>query len=170
MDRQLRSFITGLGVVFALLMGVTNPLQAKDLTTRLGIGYRDQFAVGLPSIAVQYYPNPKLGLGAALGVDTESDRSRFGVSVKVARIIYMETNLNFYMGTSVALISTSVSSGKNESGFELNGIIGCEYFFAGLENLGFTFETGVGVRSISSGVNFRTFGDHPIKGGIIFYF
>jgi hypothetical protein len=156
-------------VVFGVWAGFLQSVHAKDLTTRLGVGYKDQFSVALPSIAVQYYPNANLGVAAALGLDTQSQNSKFGFSVKVFRVIYMEDNLNFYMGTSAGLVSVE-SGSSTSSGFELNGLIGCEYFFGGLENLGFTFETGVAVRSISSGVSFRTVGDSPLRGGVTFYF
>ena len=59
---------------------------------------------------------------------------------------------------------------ENQSGFELMGFVGTEFFFSGLEGLGFTFEAGVGIRSDSNGTLFRTIGGHPFRGGIIFYF
>lgn len=148
------------------------PTQAKDLTSRLGVGYADQFGVegGLPSLAVRYYPNPELGVAAHLGVDTEKDNSKFGFMAKVFRILFMEDNMNFYMGAGAGLISREQAGGTNDSGFELSGYFGGEFFFTGLDSLGFSFEAGVGVTSISSEVRFRTIGDHPLKAGIIFYF
>ncbi len=144
--------------------------QAKDLSNRLGIGYANQFSTNIPSLAVRYYPNSKLALGAELGVDTEQNNSNFGFQVNVHRIIFTEENLNFYMGSAGGLISTQSNGSSTQSGFELSAIVGCEFFFTGLENLAFSFEAGMGVDSISSQVRVRTIGDSPLQAGILFYF
>lgn len=167
-------------VFFAFLLSL--PVFAKDLSNRLGVGYSDQFGVtnsgggqgSLPSLALRYFPNNELALGAAIGVDTEKDASKFGFMAKVMRIVFQEDNLNFYLGAGAGLISqeTANSTGgfDNDSGFDLAGFGGAEFFMPGLESLGFSFEAGVGVTSISSEVRFRTIGDHPLRAGMIFYF
>lgn len=155
--------------VFLLAMAFASSVQAKDMSQRLGIGYKNQFGADLPGIAVQYYPGADLGLSATLAVDTENDNSRFGFMAKLYRIIFHEDNLNFYMGAGAGLVSQEINQ-DNQSGFELMGFGGAEFFFTGLENLGFSFEAGAAITSISSGVRFRTFGDHPLRAGITFYF
>lgn len=142
---------------------------AKDLSHRLGVGYKNQFANDVPAVALQYYPGADLGLSLALGVDTTKDNSRFGAMAKLYRIIFQEDNANFYMGAGAGLITTEVNA-KSESGFELMGYVGAEFFLPGLENIGFSFEAGPAITSISSGVRFRTYGDSPLRAGIIFYF
>lgn len=158
------------GVVLVAVL-VSLPAWGRDLTNRLGVGYSDQFGVngGLPSLAARYYPSPELALGAALGVDTEKNNSRFGFMAKVMRIVFPEDNLNFYLGASAGLISEE-TAGNNDSGFDLSGFGGAEFFLPGLDSLGVSFEAGVGVTSISSEVRFRTIGDHPLRAGMIFYF
>jgi hypothetical protein len=156
-------------ILMTLVTGLSSVSFAKDLTNRLGVGYTDQFSTNLPSIAARYYPDPKFGFSAALGVDTQKDESRFGFMLKAYRIIFMEDNLNFYMGAGAGVLSREIA-GNNKSGFELSGFGGAEFFFAGLENLGFSFETGIAITSISSETRFRTLADHPLKAGIIFYF
>ena len=143
--------------------------EARDMTNRMGIGYKNQFANEIPGIALQYYPGADLGLSASLGVDTQKDSSKFGAMLKLYRIIFQEDNLNFYMGAGAGLVSQE-RAGANESGFELMGFGGCEFFFTGLENIGFSFEMGTAITSLSSNVRFRTFGDSPLRAGIIFYF
>ncbi len=145
---------------------------AKDMTNRLGVGYKNQFAIdGLAGgVAAQYYPSADLGFSAALGVDTQQSNSKFGFMGKVYRIIFTEENMNFYMGAGAGLISNQTNAASTDSGFELNGFTGGEFFIHGLDSLGFTFEAGVGISSMGSGVRFRTFGDSPLRGGIIFYF
>ena len=164
-----------ISVVLALFLAPTVGLS-KDLSSRLGVGISDQFAEvngsSLPSVMVKYYPSMDLGFSAALAVDTEKDNSKFGFLVKMYKLLgggFMEDNLNFYMGGGAGLLSVE-QSGENDSGFELTGFAGAEFFFSGLENLGFSFEAGVGVVSISSEVRFRTIADHPFRAGITFYF
>lgn len=146
-------------------------LHAKELGNRLGIGYSNQFGLtqDLPSIAFRYYPNSDYGFMAALGVDTQEDNSRFGAQAKILKIVFKEDNLNFYTGAGAGLVSREENN-ENDSGFDLSGFVGAEFFLPGLENLGFNFEAGVGVTSIDNEVRFRTIGDHPLRAGIFFYF
>lgn len=158
-------------VIGLLLVLVSfSPAFAKDLGDRLGIGYKDQFSNEVPGVAVQYYPSREFGLAAVLGLDTQKDASKFGLMLKAMRVVFEENNMNFYMGGGAGLISQELAAGQNESGFELIGFAGAEFFFSGLENLGFSFETGVGIASIASQTRFRTIGDSPIKAGVTFYF
>ena len=157
-----------IGLLICLL--IQSPLtQAKNLTNRLGIGMSNKYSFDMPSLAAQYYPNSEFGFTAALGVDTRKDNSLFGIQGGIRRNIFEESNLNFYMGGTLSLISVE-TAGNSESGFELNGVVGAEFFLTGLENLGFNFETGIGVASLKSGTRFRTLGSDPFHAGIIFYF
>ncbi len=144
-------------------------VYAKTLVNRLGVGYKNQFSIDMPAIAAQYYPTPDIALSGALGLDTEKNHSKFGFMTRVNQVIFREDSLNFYMGAGLGFVSQEINS-KTTSGFELQGFIGAEYFFSGLNSLGFSFEAGVGVTSIDDSVRFRTFGDHPLRAGIIFYF
>lgn len=166
--RSSSSFVLAIAL-FVGSLTVAGRAEAKDMTNRLGVGYKDTFSINLPGMALQYYPGADLGLSGVLGVDTQRDSSKFGMMAKVHRIIFHEENLHFYMGAGAGLISVE-SAGSNQSGFELTGFAGTEFFFAGLENLGFSFEVGVGVTSLSNSVRFRTTGDSPVRAGIIFYF
>jgi hypothetical protein len=160
----MKKIVVSFLLVFIFAQGVF----AKELATRLGVGFTDPFSQSLPSLSVRYYPSTNIGLAAALGVDTQADNSKFGFLVKLYRVVFTEDNMNFFMGAGAGLLSSEVA-GVNESGFELSGIVGGEFFFTGLESLGFSFETGVGITSVSSGVRFRTIGLAPFKAGIIFY-
>lgn len=145
--------------------------EAKDLTNRLGIGYSNQFSTDLPSIAARYYPSQDIAISGALGLYTGTANSKFGFMAKVHRVVFPEDNMNFYMGAGAGLLSNKVTANNtNESGFELLGFAGAEFFFTGLDSLGFSFEAGVGIVSVSSGVTFRTIGDSPFKANVIFYF
>ncbi|MGE0526935.1 MAG: organic solvent tolerance protein [Bdellovibrionales bacterium] len=164
----MRGFIVGMLI---LLASFSTGVLAKELESRLGVGYANQFGLNqdLPSVALRYYPNSQYGLMGALGVDTEKDASRFGFQMKILKLVFKEDNLNFYTGAGAGIISRELD-GSTDSGFDLTGFVGAEFFFAGLENLGFNFEAGVGVTSVSSEVRFRTIGDHPLRAGLFFYF
>ena len=163
---SFRLFLPCLVVISALSV---DPAFAKDLTSRLGIGFKNQSSVDLPGIAVQYWPGSELGVSATVGLDTQTNNSKFSAMGKVYRVIFPEDNLNFYMGAGAGMLSVE-TVGKNESGFELLGFAGVECFIPGLDSVGWSFEAGTAITSISSGTRFRTFGDSPLRAGAIFYF
>ncbi|PIU01017.1 MAG: organic solvent tolerance protein [Bdellovibrionales bacterium CG10_big_fil_rev_8_21_14_0_10_45_34] len=163
------SLLRGLLLVMLISLSSGTAAFAKDMTSRLGIGYSNQLYNNVPSVKTQYYPSREIGLSAALGIDSGDTNSKFGLLVQIRRIVFEEPNMNFYMGGGGGLISQKVST-TNESGYELMATFGAEFFFSGLENLGLTFEAGFGVVSISSEVRFRTIAHHPLNAGMIFYF
>ena len=61
------------------------------------------------------------------------------------------------MGGNIAMITNEVATVK-DSGFELAALVGGEFFLNGLDSLGFTFETGVGVTNVKK-VRFKTVGE-----------
>jgi hypothetical protein len=153
----------------ALILFFCQIVHAKDLSHRLGVGYSDQFAVSIPSVAVRYYSSEDVGFAMQMGVNTESDNSKFGFGGRFYKIIFPEDHMNFYMGAGAGLLSTKIKN-VNDSGFELNAFCGGEFFIPGLDSLGMSFEAGVGIVSLSNGVNFRTIADSPVRAGMIFYF
>jgi hypothetical protein len=158
-------------VIIALILTLSAGSSfAKDLTHRLGVGYANQMGVDVPSLQAKYWANSELGFSADLGIKTGDKDSAFGILVKAYKVIFPEENLNFYMGGGAGLISQKVNGGTNDSGFELMGFIGAEFFLPGLESLAFSFEAGVGVVSIKSDTEFRTIGHSPLNAGMIFYF
>lgn len=159
--------------VLSLIFLVTSTGFAKDLSTRLGVGIKNNNSVDLPSIAAVYYPNADVGLTGSLGVDTQENSSKFAFNAGIRRILFKENNMNFYYGGQVGLLNVETDTGagtsNKESGFEMNVVFGAEFFFTGLDSLGFSFEGGVGLSSLDE-TRFRTVGDHPLKAGLIFYF
>lgn len=157
--------------IFLLVFVAVAPTQlvlAKDLSNRLGIGIKNNNSIDLPALAAVYYPNADIGFTGSIGVDTQEDNSKFAVNAGIRKILFRENNLNFYYGGQAGLVNFE-SAGDKESGFELNVVFGAEFFFGGLESLGFSFEGGVGLSSLDE-TRFRTIGDHPLKAGLIFYF
>lgn len=150
---------------------ITMTSAAKDLSQRLGVGFANQFGVSksMPSVAVRYYPNQQYGMQGAVGVDTEKDNNRFGASGKFIKIVFREDNMNFYIAAQGGLVSRQ-QDGTTNSGIDAAATFGGEFFLPGLESLGFCFEAGVGVTSVSSDMRFRTIGDTPLNAGMFFYF
>ncbi len=147
-------------------------VYAKDLANRLGVGIKNNNSMDLPALATVYYPNADVAFTGSLGVDTQEDNSKFAANAGIRKILFREDHLNFYYGGQVGLVNmeTPTATGSNkESGFEMNVVFGAEFFFAGLDSLGFSFEGGFGLSSLDS-TRFRTIGDHPLKAGLIFYF
>lgn len=157
-------------LVSALLLNVTmaSSASAKELVNRLGIGVKHDTSIDLPSLSVIYHPTSDIGITGGLGIDTQKDASRFSFNGGVRRIVFKEDNMNFFMGGELGLINREVL-GEKQSGFYLSGLFGGEFFFAGLENLGFSFQGGVGVVSLKD-VRFRTIGDAPMQAAVTFYF
>jgi hypothetical protein len=160
--------------LFLLISSTINNAGAVDLTNRLGLGFSQQMgAVDIPMITAHYYPNQRFAISAALGVDTKKDDSKFGALVKLRRMIFMENQMNFYMGAASGFSSHEELEGtvyENKSNFEFSAILGGEFFFTGLDSLAFTFETGIGIITGDGGSRFRTVGDNIMSAGIIFYF
>ena len=167
---RLSTFISRFSALVSLLLFFSfSPVEAKDLNHRLGVGYSDQFGISIPSVAVRYYSSEDIGFGLAMGVNTDTDNSKFGFGGRFYKIIFPEDHMNFYMGAGAGILSTKIA-GVNNSGFEVTAFCGGEFFIPGLDSLGISFETGVGIVSLSNGVNFRTIADSPIRAGMIFYF
>ena len=162
-----------LKVFLLTLTFISSLASAKDLTSRLGIGIKNNSAVDLPQLAAVYYPNADMAFTAGLGTDTEEDNSKFAFNVGIRRLLFKENNMNFYYGGQIGMLNVETPAGAGnsdkESGFEMNLVFGAEFFFAGLDSLGFSFEGGVGLSSLDE-TRFRTVGDHPLKAGLVFYF
>lgn len=162
------AFLSIVSVLFLSTSLVSSSASAKELINRLGIGVKNDSSINIPSLAVSYFPTSDIGLTGGLGIDTAKDNSSFSLNGGVRRIVFTEDNMNFFMGGELGLINKEVAAVK-ESGFYLSGLFGVEFFFAGLENLGFSFQGGVGVVSLHD-VRFRTIGDTPMQAAVIFYF
>jgi hypothetical protein len=166
---MLKHFFT---FVFITLMA--SSVFAVDLANRLGLGYSQQIgATEVPLITAHYYPNSRFGLSGGVGIDTKKDESKFAALLKAHRIIFTENQMNFYMGGAVGYSNHELMTGttvEDRSNFEMMALIGGEFFFTGLDSLGFSFETGISVQTGDGGSRFRTIGDHPFRAGIVFYF
>ncbi|MBC7465179.1 MAG: organic solvent tolerance protein [Bdellovibrio sp.] len=142
---------------------------AKDLTHRFGLGIKNNTSQSLPSVAIVYHPTLDFAFTGGFGIDTKKDYSAFQLNAGVRKVIFTESNLNFYTGAQAGLVNFENPTDGKKSGFEIMALFGTEFFFAGLDNLAFTFEGGLGVASVKD-VRFRTVADDPFRAGLIFYF
>ncbi len=142
---------------------------SKEMPQRLGVGIKDNTSRSLPSLALVYHMNSVSAMTAGIGVDTERDYSAFQLNAGIRHVIFHETQLHYYAGGQLGLVTFENPTDGKKSGFEANVLMGVEYFFTGIENVGFSFEGGLGLSSIKN-TRIRTIADHPLKAGIIFYF
>lgn len=161
--RSLFAIFLAIGILVAAQGSV-----AKELASRLGVGYRNAYPFDLPSIAASYYPNADYGIIGAIGIDTKKDESKSAFTAGVRRIIFKEEQMNFFMGGALSMLSEEVAA-ETSSGYEVNALVGGEFFLHGLDSLGINFETGIGVTSLKK-VRFRTLGNNFVNAGVFFYF
>lgn len=160
----LAAVLGGLGVSFT-----SQDLYAKDLSQRLGLGFKNNTSQSIPSLAAVYYPSKDYAFTGGVGFDTKMNYSQLQAHLGVRKMIYFENNLNFYMGAQWGVLnSENPIDGKN-AGFELLAVFGTEFFFSGLDNLAFTLEGGLGANTVKN-TSLRTVADDPLRAGIIFYF
>jgi len=151
-----------------LIFGVCGTLTAKNLTGRFGIGGTLHDFRSTTSLSARLQLTQLTGVGFLAGFDT-SDTSNLAVfGAKVLRNAHLEENLNFYVGVGGYVISDKLT-GTVATGWELDGLLGVEFFFSGLPNLGFMIETGVALRTIRA-VSFKTLATGLANIGFHYYF
>lgn len=142
---------------------------AKEMPQRLGVGIKDNTSQSVPSLAAVYHINGLTAVTGGVGVDTQKDYSKFQIHAGVRHVIFHETQLHYYAGGQLGLVTFEEPIEGKENGFEANFLMGVEFFLTGLENVGFSVEGGLGLSSVKN-TRIRTFADHPLRAGIIFYF
>ena len=166
-DLEMRNNLAS-KLTFGVLVLFAHAALAKDLTSRLGVGVKDNTGVSIPSMAAVYWVQPDMALTGGLGIDTAKNESKFTFNAGLRKVLFKEDNMHFYFGGQLGLLNNEVA-GDKQSGFELSGVFGSEFFLAGLDSLAFTFEGGLAMTSLKE-VRFRTVGDHILRAGMIFYF
>ena len=157
-------------VIFAVLAFMVSEVSfGKDMLHRFGLGIKNNTSEHLPSIAAVYFFASDLAFTGGVGLDTQKNYSKFQLHGGVRKTVFTEANLNFYTGAQLCVVNYEDPVSGKQSGFELLGVFGTEFFFAGLENVGFAFEGGFGVASLKD-VRFRTIADDPFRAGLVFYF
>ena len=138
---------------------------------RLGVGMTNQLANDIPAISLKIQQSKTFAIGGLLGFKSDEDATLYGAGVKFYRIIFDEPQLNFYFAGLFASESYLNEKNKAETGFQIDGTLGSEFHFQGLESLGFSLEFGVSVRKAdeNGGTSFQTLGDKFLKAAVHFY-
>lgn len=153
-------------------MTISFPAMSADLRGRMGVGLSNQLANGLPAISLKVQQSKTFALGGLLGFKSDENNTLFGAGVKLYRIIFDEPQLNFYLAGLFATQNyLDVPADKVKSGYQMDGTLGSEFHFAGLESIGFSFEFGISARNADaeSGSSIQTLGDQFIKSAVHFY-
>lgn len=155
--------------LLSAVMLVSSAAAAKDMTHRLGVGFKNNTSASVPSLAAVYWPNRDYAVTGGLGFDTRKSYNSLQANAGLRKMIYFENNLNFYVGGQFGFVSFENPVDGKDNGVELLAVMGTEFFFSGLENLGFTLEAGLGL-STAGDTRFRTVADDPVRAGVVFYF
>ena len=157
-------------LIFALLL-LPQMLWAADLRGRLGVGMTNQLANDVPAISLKIQQSKTFAVGGLVGFKSDEDATLYGAGVKFYRIIFDEPQLNFYFAGLFASESYLDEQKKSQTGFQIDGTLGSEFHFQGLESLGFSLEFGVSVRKAdeTGGTSFQTLGDNFLKAAVHFY-
>ena len=142
-----------------------------DLRGRLGVGLSNQLANGLPAISMKLQSSKTFAVGAILGLRADEAGTNYGTGIKLYRIIFDEPQLNFYLAGLFASENYLTTADKLEQGYQVDGTMGTEFHFTGLESLGFSVEFGLSLRKgdDQGGSSFETLGDNFLKAGVHFY-
>lgn len=156
-------------LTIAIMSLFSSLVSAKEMPQRLGVGIKNNTSESLPSLAGVYHINGLTAVTGGVGVDTKKDYSKFQINAGIRHVIFHENQMHFYAGGQLGLVTFEEPVGGKENGFEANFLMGAEFFFTGLENVGFSFEGGLGLSSVKN-TRIRTLADDPLRAGIIFYF
>lgn len=153
------------------LLGLSVQSFAADLRGRMGVGLTNQLANGLPALSMKVQQSRTFAIGGVLGFRSNEDNTLYGAGVKFYRIIFDEPQLNFYLAGLFAAENFVADSNKTKSGFQVDGTLGTEFHFQGLESIGFSFEFGISARNANreGGTSFETLGDNFLKAAVHFY-
>jgi len=158
-----------IAMIYIAAFAVSSVSFGKEMTHRLGVGIKDNTSESIPSLAVVYHAGPGMAFTGGFGIDTKKNYSTSQLNAGLRYVIFHEPNLHFFTGGQAALVTEENPVDGKNTGFDVQLILGTEFFFAQLENVGFTFEGGLGLSTIKDS-RVRTIADHPLKAGIIFYF
>jgi len=148
------------------------PVSAKELFGRFGLGYNAQFANtsqvnGTPGISLKYGLAPRSSLELIAGF--YSGNQGTGVFAgKYMQTVHAESYANFYF-----LVGAGYVYANQRNGVELLGGLGSEFFIPGVDNVGISFEAGMSAESLTSNsgsLALKTFGVSFLNAGMHYYF
>jgi len=160
----------------ALLLLAPTDASAKDLRGKFGLGFNNNFT-SLTSVSIKGgLPMPKatqnlqvqglLGFGLA-----QNEPARMFAGGRVLIPILAEDNLNLYAGVGAGYLRLK-PEGQNEvlNAFRGQVVLGVEFFFFGLERLGFSAELGINFDVAEEFLSFSTTSGTAASVGVHYYF
>lgn len=157
-----------LKIFFIALCLWSLPALALNKTGRLGVGLSNQLVNDLPAISLKIQQNRYYALGGLLALRSNEDTTLYGAGLRVYRVIFEESLLNFYMAGTLASLSYEENN-KAKSGYQVDGTFGTEFHIEGIESIGFSFEFGVSYNHGPNGRSFETLGNNFLKSAVHFY-
>ena len=154
-----------------VLLGIllfAQPSYSMDRRGRLGVGMSNQLKNDLPAISFKLQKSSAFAFGGVFGISTRGPGGGHGFGLKVYRNLFDEPQLTFYTSLLAAIIKNKLVTGDDD-GFQFDLTVGSEFSFAGLQSLGFSFETGISLNKINEDFGVETVGYHFIVAGIHFY-
>jgi hypothetical protein len=148
-----------MSMALALLVLLT-PAHAKDLRSRFGLGFNEQFGsvtalsarVGLPTDK----PTQNVQIEADVGVDLgETIDPKFFAGGRLLFGVVAEDNMNVYLGAGAGYAVDGPSGVVR-----IQPSAGAQFFLFGLENLGFSTELGVNI-DLGAAWSVKTVGASP---------
>jgi len=159
-----------LGQFLLLSLFILSPSAlSKNLEGRYGLGISFVDSGALPALSARYHFSPYASVTFLVGFNTDDTSGSTLIGAKVYRNAHREENMSFYVGLGAFILSQKNAALTTDSGFQIDGLLGAEFFLTGLPNLGFQFETGISVRTPTN-VVFRTIGSGFANAGIHYYF
>lgn len=155
-------------LLLALVALLTPSAWALNKTGRLGLGFSNQLVNDVPTLSLKIQQNRYFALGGILGFRSNQDYTLYGAGLRLYRIIFEESLLNFYMVGTLASLSYA-DDNKAKSGYEFDGGLGTEFHLEGIESIGFSFEFGASYNQGPNGKAFETFGNNFLKSAVHFY-
>ncbi len=158
------------GVASLMLLFLNVDLFARDIQSRLGLGYNAEFSNAyssgyrLPGVSLKYGVTRDIAIEGIVGISTASPTNSV-TAFKFFKNLFFENNLNFYSTVGLGLLSVN-----GQSGLAFLAGFGAEFFIPGVDSLGLSVETGVTFDNGTGNYSLKTLGVSFLDAGIHFYF
>ena len=147
---------------------LTRPFDKKD---RLGVGINNQLINDIPGISLKIQKTRLFAIGGIFNFKVNSDTTQYGIGLKAYRLIFEESNLNFYANLLLAVMKDHKldDSKKDIIGWQTEFSLGSEFHIPGINSIGFSFEFGLRLSKLRDKMTLDNTGYNFLQAGIHFY-